>query len=132
MRVNALLEGMANLHAMDSAATAIGPLLSREAKTGTGIRIRKKRKSDKAEIHHHHHNLGPLGGVYFDKRSDGKLLPRIILPKIFKSDVRRDYAQMFLNVNNSMDKKMMQDYLNHYYRNDLVYYKRPHGTLMLF
>eukprot|EP00981_Chlorochromonas_danica_P013859 scaffold6945_cov174-Ochromonas_danica.AAC.1 len=65
--------------------------------------------------------LGPHGGVYFNRRRNGRLVKHVVLPKILKHDIRRDYAAMFRNVYNSCDQKLMNQYLFQFCRPDSIF-----------
>eukprot|EP01031_Cornospumella_fuschlensis_P032422 gene32422-39207_t len=60
------------------------------------------------------------GGVYFNYRKNGRLVPHVILPKILKNDIRRSYPAMFANVYNSCDESLMNKYLHTFYRPDFA------------
>ncbi|RYG95353.1 hypothetical protein EON65_56105 [archaeon] len=68
--------------------------------------------------------LGKNGGVYFNYRKNGRLVPHVILPKILKHDIRRSYPAMFSNIYNSCDADLMNKYLETFYRPDITFQHR--------
>lgn len=44
-----------------------------------------------------------------------------IIPRILKTDIRRQYASMFANVYNSQDVELMEQFLTTYFRKDFIY-----------
>lgn len=67
--------------------------------------------------------LGHMGGVYFNQRRNGRIVPHIILPKILKNDIRRSYGTMFTNVMNSSDTGLLRHFLSTYCQINSVFVK---------
>eukprot|EP01039_Chlorochromonas_danica_P011206 gene11206-12498_t len=83
---------------------------------------RRKRKRDVSTLNNA--PVGPHGGVYFNRRRNGRLVKHVVLPKILKHDIRRDYAAMFRNVYNSCDQKLMNQYLFQFCRPDSIFQEK--------
>jgi hypothetical protein len=57
------------------------------------------------------------------------MVPHIIIPKILKTDIRRQHARMFANVYNSCDKALVSKYLEEFFRNDFTFQQRFAGMM---
>lgn len=76
-------------------------------------------------------SLGHDGGIYFNKRGDGRIIPHIIVPKILKSDPRRSFPAIFRNVLNTCDSSVLYQFLNTYYRPDCIFYHQVPNDVSL-
>lgn len=71
-------------------------------------------KNDKAVGHKrpNYEAIRKNGGAYIKKRSDGRNITHVVLPKILKHDIRRSYASIFCNAHNSGDASFLRNYLS--------------------
>lgn len=58
--------------------------------------------------------------ILYEDRNDGKLIPRLVVPKVVKNDIRLQYAQMFANVYNACDYNWITAFLQRHFRPDYV------------
>lgn len=63
---------------------------------------------------------GTMKNVLYQDRTDGKLVPRLVLPHVVKNDIRLLYPSMVANVYNACDLSLTGNFLNRYYSYDFV------------
>lgn len=51
-----------------------------------------------------------------------------LIPRIVKGDIRRQYATMFINAQNSYNENMIVKFLEVYNRHDVMFLYRKHGV----
>eukprot|EP01039_Chlorochromonas_danica_P008238 gene8238-9085_t len=88
------------------------------------------KKAKKRNLSDSRASLGPNGGIYFNRRKNGRLIKHVVLPKILKNDIRRDYATIFRNVFNSGNESLMKQYLMQYCRPDSMFRKQSSAELV--
>eukprot|EP01039_Chlorochromonas_danica_P008240 gene8240-9087_t len=82
------------------------------------------KKAKKRNLSDSRASLGPNGGIYFNRRKNGRLIKHVVLPKILKNDIRRDYATIFHNVFNSGNESLMKQSMMQYCRPDSMFRKQ--------
>eukprot|EP01031_Cornospumella_fuschlensis_P029289 gene29290-35361_t len=67
-------------------------------------------------------------GLLYQDSPDGALLPRIVIPRILKTDIRRCYTDMYANVYNSCDWVLAQGFVTRFFRPDNVVIQELFGS----
>lgn len=81
----------------------------------------KKRVRTGKQSRFRKNSLGLNGGVHFNKRSNGRIVPLIVVPKILKNDMRRQYPAIFRNLLNAADPLYFRAGLEKFYRHDCLF-----------
>eukprot|EP01039_Chlorochromonas_danica_P002894 gene2894-3159_t len=88
---------------------------------GTNDQEVKKRVRKGKRSRFEKNSLGYNGGVHFNKRSNGRIVPLIVVPKILKNDLRRQYPTIFRNLLNASDPLYLRAGLEKFYRHDCLF-----------
>lgn len=66
--------------------------------------------------------LGHDGGIYYNRQRNGRVIPHIVLPRILKNDIRRQYPTIFRNAMNNCDPVGLYNMFKMLYRPDCIFY----------
>jgi len=66
----------------------------------------------------------------YQDRSDDLLVPRMVIPRVVKNDIRRFFPRMVANVYNYNDPDLMASFMQTYYTPDFALVQQLFGKII--